>query len=138
LGVSLRGTSVTEVHSTVVAVREAFNARRFDRLAELLDEDVRLVARGQIVRGRSAVADYAATARDVPAVRLELQEVLAQTTDTVVVHTRAVALSGDVGGSTTSNDARQSNAQCEVYRIARGRVTELRMYSDPVRSQRRA
>lgn len=114
----------------VLAVHEAFNARRFDCLAELLGEDVRLVTSGQLVCGRSAVLDYAAAARDVSAVRLELQEVLAETTDTVVVHTRAVAVSAE-GGSARSGDARQSVVQCEVYRIARGQITELRLYCDP-------
>lgn len=113
---------MAELRSIVVAVHEAFNARRFDHLAELLDEDVRLIARGQHVRGRAAVADYAATARDVPATRLELQEVLAETPDTIVVHTRAIAVSAD--------RAHQWVDQYEVYRVALGRITELR-YFDP-------
>jgi hypothetical protein len=112
-------------------VHEAFNARRFDRLAELLDEDVRLVGGGQVVRGRSAAVDYAATARDVPGVCLELEEVLVETGDTIVVRTRAVPALGSAGGPVASGDARQSVDQCEVYRFAGGRLTELRLYIDP-------
>jgi signal transduction histidine kinase len=111
-------------------VHEAFNARRFDRLAELLDEDVRLVGGGQVVRGRSAAVDYAATARDVPGVCLEIEEVLVETAETIVVHTRAVAVSAGAGDAATSGDAPRSVDQCEVYRIAGGRITELR-YLDP-------
>jgi signal transduction histidine kinase len=41
-----------------------------------------------------------------------------------------VAVSPGVPGQTAAGDGGQSIAQCEVYRIARGRITEMRLYAD--------
>jgi signal transduction histidine kinase len=110
------------------AVHEAFNACRFDRLAELLAADVALITPGQAVRGRRAVVDYAVTARTVPGMLLEHGEVLAETEDTIVCQTRAVPASSQAYGQTAPSGDAQTITQCEVYRIRTGRITEIRLY----------
>lgn len=58
-------------------MHEAFNARRFEDLGEVLDEDVPMVIEGTSLRGVTAVRDYlAGFVRQVPGLRVELEQVL--------------------------------------------------------------
>jgi ketosteroid isomerase-like protein len=127
---------VSQLRSIVDRSHEAYNARDFDAYGELLDEHVEFVMAGTAVRGRAALSDYlAVAARARPGLRIELQRVVAETDDTLVTEIRAIdttpAGSGEQAGTVES-------AGCALYRVAGGRIVELRIYVDPAGEAERA
>ena len=106
-------------------LHEAFNARRFDEYAELLDQDVVMVVDGRPMRGRAAVCDYAAAvAREIRGARSEVDRVVAESGEEIrYAHAvcgrfTAVERALDVGRSAPA--ARDT----QVYRVAGGRLAE--------------
>ena len=111
---------------------EAFNARRFEDLAQVLDEDVLMVIEGTSLRGLTAVRDYlAGFVRQIPGLRVELERVLADSGDTIVTLTRSVDTSPTMSGH-AARDARPLpiTTHCVVRRIVDGRIVEWRHYLD--------
>lgn len=121
---------MSEQRIIVERLHEAYNERRFDVYAELLDEDAVLFMNGGSVRGRARFCDYViASVRELPGVRVRIERVLADSGDTLVVETRYVDSSPQpVPGRTVPGAWRLPFGVCEAYRIADGRITECRNY----------
>jgi GAF domain-containing protein/limonene-1,2-epoxide hydrolase len=123
--------SMSEHRLIIERLYEAFNDRRFDVYAELLDEDVLVVINGGSLRGVAALREVlAATARERPGVRVELEQILAESGDTIVTRTHYL----DASAAAKAPEPTASGAWplpitlCEVYRIAGGRIVEWRDY----------
>ena len=125
--------SVSGHRLIVDRLHEAFNARRFDEYAELLDQDVVMVVDGRPIRGRAAVCDYAAAvAREIPGARSEVDRVVAESGEEIVTRTRFVDASSASSEPSTWGAWRLPLAMHEVYRVAGGRVAERHSYIDAV------
>jgi signal transduction histidine kinase len=112
-------------------MHEVFNARRFEDLGEVLDEDVLMVIEGTALRGVSAVRDYlAGFVRRVPGLRVEVERVLADSGDTIVTLTRSVDTSPARAGHTQDAGPLPITTHCVVRRIVGGRIVEWRIYLD--------
>jgi len=127
----VRCALVSEHGSIVARFHDAFNARRFEDLGEMLDEDVLMVLDGTSLRGQAVVREFlAGAAREIPGMRVELERVLGESGDTIVTRTRTVdslpARSEDVAWGVWPLAA----THCVVRRIAGGRIVDWRGYSD--------
>ena len=121
---------MSEPRIIVERLHEAYNARRFDVYAELLDEDAVLFMNGGSVRGRARFCDYvSASVRELPGVRVRIERVLADSGNTLVVETRYFDASPEPMPERTVPGAwRLPFGVCEAYRIADGRIVECRNY----------
>jgi len=112
-------------------LHEAFNTRRFEDLGEVLDEDVLMVIEGTSFRGLAAVRDYlAGMMRQIP-IRVEIERVLAESSDTLVTLTWVL----DTAAATSEPPADGADpppiaTYLVVHRIAAGRIVEWRSYID--------
>ena len=109
---------------------EAFNARRFEDLGELFDEDVLMVIEGTTLRGRTAALDYlAGVVRQIPGMRVELEGVVADSGDTIVCLTRSMNTSpADAEDAADGVGPAFTTSYLVVRRIAAGRIVEYRHY----------
>lgn len=104
-------------------VHELCNARRYEDLGEVLDEDVLMVIEGASLRGLAAVRDYlAGLAREVPT-RVETERILAESDDLLVSLTRIADIPGG-----RSEHAAHGMTLLVTHRVAAGRVVESRSH----------
>jgi signal transduction histidine kinase len=88
--------------ATVERLYDAYNTRRFDLYAECFDEDVLLIMSSRLLRGARAVTEFVSgTTEGAPGVQLELEQVLAESCDSIVVRARYF----DASSSTESEGA---------------------------------
>lgn len=106
---------------------EAFNARRFSDYAELLDENVLVIINGTTLRGGAALREVLeAAVRESPGVRVKLERIHAEDSDTIVARARYFDTSERTG--TAPGGWSLPIVLCEVYRIAGGRIVEWHDY----------
>ena len=109
---------------------EAFNAGDLDAYADLLDEDVEIALDGRRVHGRAAARRLVASLLHAfPGIVAVLDRTVAEGPDIVVAelhHDNAAAPAA--GPGTTGASWRLAGTTCELFRLRRGRIAEIRSY----------
>ena len=96
----------------------------------MLSEDVLMLIDGRPLRGLAAVRDFAAAvAREVPGVRWELEQVIAESGDAIVTR-RLVDCSPATAGQSEWGVWPLPSVVCDVYRMVAGQIVEMRSYHD--------
>ncbi|WP_081685963.1 GAF domain-containing protein [Candidatus Solirubrobacter pratensis] len=114
---------MTALRSLVERYLHAYNERDFATWADLLCEDVEVRADAGLMRGRAAALAFAAgTVRAFPGLRAELENVVAETADTIVVEYRLVNPDQDESGWHLAGSV------CDIYRVRDGRIVSCHSY----------
>jgi signal transduction histidine kinase len=101
----------------------AFNARDFDALREVFDEDVELVVDGMSFHGADAAIAYGLeSVSRSPGLYIASERVIAQSGDTIVTEVRLV------NGDRASAHSRPQGRSCTIWRGRGGRIVSCHGY----------
>lgn len=118
---------MSDALSVVLRHYDALNDRDFETYAALLSEDVVATVNGNTIRGRAAMMTYVdGSVGQLPTLRIEVEEVLAESPRLVVTRTRLVNTAQDADASWHF-----AGSTHQIAQVRDGQITEIVSFYNP-------